>query len=92
MAIFGMIVATILAVIFEGFTFCTLWGWFIAGTFGLTTLTIAQGIGIAMTIRFITNQYGIKKEQQLSFGESMFVSIGSCLLALVMGGILLIFM
>jgi hypothetical protein len=91
MEILGAIVVVILSTIFEGFTFVTLWGWFIASTFHVATLTIAQGLGIAMTVRFITNQQNLKKEQDLSFGQAILTTFVSCGLILLIGLIITLF-
>jgi hypothetical protein len=87
----GQIIIAILTVILEGFVFATMWGWFIAGTFGLSLLSIAQGIGIAMTVRLITNQSNIAKERDMSFAEQVITEITSNVLILIIGFIVTLF-
>lgn len=91
MAFIGMIAVTILSVIFEGFTFVTLWGWFVASTFHVVTLSIAQGIGLSLTIKFLTQQSNLKKEKEMSFGEAVLTSLASCVVVLLLGLVILMF-
>src|SRR5690606_36355945 len=37
---------------FGGFTFMTLWSWFVAPTFGIVTLNYAQALGICLFLTF----------------------------------------
>ena len=39
--------------VINGWAFSVLWGWFVASTFGLPTLTIPVAIGLALTIGFL---------------------------------------
>lgn len=51
------VVATVvLAAVLNGYTLSVLWGWFVVPTFHLPTLPIAMAMGIALTVRYITNQ------------------------------------
>ena len=47
----------------NGWAITKLWAWFIASTFHLQTLSIPQGIGLAMTISFITYQFNGNDEK-----------------------------
>ena len=58
--VFGVAIMTgimlITAYIINGFVLTKLWAWFIV-PFGLPELGLAQAIGIAMVIGFLTNQH-----------------------------------
>jgi hypothetical protein len=87
----GVLVISILAVILDGFTFTALWGWFIVSAFGLAKLTIVQGIGVAMTVRYLTKQGNLKKEKEFTFWESVVVEFGTCGTVLLIGYIIFLF-
>ena len=40
--------------LWHGFVFQTLWGWFIVPTFGMAPLTAAAAIGVALVVRLLT--------------------------------------
>jgi hypothetical protein len=66
----------ILGPIWYGYVLSILWGWFIVPTFQLPVLSTAIGIGIAMTIRFITNQDTECEKPEKSFWDRMGSMIG----------------
>lgn len=37
---------------FGGFTFMTLWAWFVASTFGIAVLSYAQSLGLLLVLSF----------------------------------------
>jgi hypothetical protein len=45
----------IFAVVVRGFVLSKLWGWFVASTFNVPTIGIAQAIGIAMMLSLASN-------------------------------------
>jgi hypothetical protein len=57
MAAFGLLcsifVVAIVSTFANGYVFSVLWGWFVAGVFGLPVLSIGQSIGFAMAISFL---------------------------------------
>lgn len=50
----GFIIALTGATILSGFTLATLWGWFVAGYFGVKALSIPAAIGISGLVRMMT--------------------------------------
>lgn len=57
MVVFGFLLATLLVVmgtsIVYGITLSVLWGWFIAPTFGLPPLGIAEAIGLSVVVGYL---------------------------------------
>ena len=52
-----VLITLILAPIFRGYALSKLWLWFIVSAFGVVPLGIAQSIGLALVVSFITHQY-----------------------------------
>lgn len=46
----------------NGYTICTLWAWFAVPTFGLPSLTIAQALGLSLTVSYFSIQQTEKTE------------------------------
>jgi len=44
-------------IIFDGYVVATLWGWFMATTFGLPRLTLAPAIGVSLLVGRLTFQH-----------------------------------
>lgn len=49
-------------IMWHGFVFKTLWGWFIVPTFSLAPLSLAFAIGIALVVRSLTIAFKVKGE------------------------------
>ena len=66
-----------LGLIFDGYVTMYLWNGIIAPTFGIVTLTIAQGIGIDLFITFTTMQRVDVEDKGLvySFFRGLFINI-----------------
>lgn len=56
----GVVVA---AAILEGWVLSVVWSWFAVPIFALPTITIPQGIGIALLIGLLTKQYVPQKDK-----------------------------
>lgn len=65
-----------------GYVFSILWAWFIVPTFALPVLSKALAIGIAITIKFVTNQTidCKEKKEDRTFYETLGRSIGNTFL------------
>ena len=50
----AFVVFGIIAGIYSGYALSTMWGWFVASTFGLPALSIPAAIGIMYTVKFAT--------------------------------------
>ena len=68
-----VIVAVLLAVssVINGLVLTRLWAWFVASTFGLQGLTVAQAIGLALVARFVLTPPPEPKKDGKSFGYLM---------------------
>lgn len=55
--IFGAVVIGIIGTLFGGFALSVLWGWFVVPVFDTPPLGIAQAIGLAMIVSFLTGKY-----------------------------------
>jgi hypothetical protein len=80
--------------IISGWTFSILWGWFIAGTFGLPSLSIPLAIGFSLTVGFLTPLHDDGKENKGFVGimlESSLKVICKSLISLSSGWIVLQF-
>ena len=42
------------SIIWRGYVLTVLWGWFIAGLFGLPALGVAQAIGLCLVVSYLT--------------------------------------
>lgn len=59
--VFLIAFVVIVGSLLNGWSLSVLWGWFVAPTFGLPGLTIAQGLGISLIISFFTQD--LKQEK-----------------------------
>lgn len=48
----------------RGYVLCILWGWFVARTFGLPELGIAQAIGLSYVVTYLTATMPAKQEKE----------------------------
>lgn len=84
--------ATIGSAVFGGYVFSTLWGWFIAGKFGLPQIGIAEAVGIYYTVGFLTTQYSdMKAAEGVAKGEILMHHFVKSLTFLGLGWIVLQF-
>lgn len=51
----------ILSTLWSGYALSVLWGWFVAGTFGLPQLTINSAIGLAIIVGYMTKTIDTQK-------------------------------
>ena len=51
------IISLPLILLYQGFTLCCLWEWFIITAFDLPDLTMISAIGLALTFRFLAANY-----------------------------------
>ena len=70
-----LIVSLILGPIWRGYAFSKLWLWFIVSTFGAAPLGIAQSIGLALVVSFLTHQYDSYEDKEKSATERMVVAV-----------------
>lgn len=61
----------IFAPIWRGYVFSKLWLWFIVSTFGAIPLGIAQSIGLAAVVGFLTYQYDQYEDKEKGVAEKM---------------------
>ena len=66
-ALFAIIVSSI----WRGYALSKLWLWFIVSTFGAAPLGIAQGIGLALVVSFLTHQVDTYVDKSKSATERM---------------------
>lgn len=83
----------VLGVLWGGYVFSILWGWFMVPIFQLPVLTVAQGIGIVLVMTlYIPSQKSEKKDFKEIFCDSILLSIFRPLLALGIGWIVRLFL
>lgn len=81
MAVLGIITATlgIMAgtTILRGIVLQALWGWFVAETFNIVELTLAQAIGLSLVVSFLTYQYDARNADENDRGavESLVLAL-----------------
>ena len=56
----------VFTVLFSGYSLSILWGWFFVPALGLPTIGIAEAIGIAIVVQYLTSQ-----EQPTNKGKSV---------------------
>jgi hypothetical protein len=66
-----VLVTLILSPIWRGYAFSKLWLWFIVSTFGAAPLGIAQSIGLALVVSFLTHQPDSYEDKDKSATERM---------------------
>jgi ABC-type Mn2+/Zn2+ transport system permease subunit len=54
LAIIGILLMVPVSAIWNGFVIVRLWHWFIVSTFGITELTIMQGLGLSLVASLLT--------------------------------------
>lgn len=96
-AFIGIVALMIISTIYNGWVLSILWKWFVVSTFGLPALGIAQGIGLSLTVGFLTkNHKPTEAESKKSFAENFTEGITTALiypsLALLFGWIYQMFL
>jgi hypothetical protein len=85
-----------ISALWSGYVLSTLWGWFIVPTFKVRPLNVLPAIGVAMVVRYLTQQYDSYTDESKSATERTVIAIGVALLhptfALFFGWILHSFM
>jgi putative flippase GtrA len=61
----------IVSPIWRGYALSKLWLWFIVSTFGAAPLGIAQSIGLALIVSFLTHQPVSYKEEKESVNQKL---------------------
>ncbi len=68
LAVFGAVVGGIgliaLSALMNGYVLSVLWGWFVAGYFGLKVLTIPAAYGLGLIVSFLTYRSNLKTEER----------------------------
>jgi len=95
------VVILLIGVILNGWAFTTLWNWFIASLFAVPELSIAEGMGVALVVAFITQSVKVKEiiddeddTQEIKIKRaicSFFLVFAKPLLAIMAGWIILQF-
>lgn len=85
----GGFVAIILIAVLSGFVIKTMWGWFIAPTFGLPGLSIPIAIGISFLVSYLT--YSGESTSDQGLVEILVVGFIRCIFYLAFGWIIHLF-
>lgn len=67
--ILATVVGSIVLLLYGGWIFQTLWGWFVATTFGIQTLSLPQAIGLSIFTSLITWKLPSKEDSNQTFIE-----------------------
>jgi putative flippase GtrA len=70
-----VLITLILSPIWRGYALSKLWLWFIVSTFGAAPLGIAQSIGLALVVSFLTHQYDSYEDKEKSATERMVTGV-----------------
>lgn len=92
--IFASVVFIILGTLIGGFVLAQLWAWFIAPTFGLPYLHIAQAIGLSLTITYILPKKSTQEADDAmeAVAKGFAMTIISAAFALFLGWIVTFFL
>lgn len=86
----GVTVLLAVAAIFNGWVLSILWGWFFVPILGLPVIGVAQAIGIAIVVGYLTHQR--RKTQEGDHAEEVAYIVAQPLFALLAGYIVKSFM
>jgi ABC-type transport system involved in cytochrome bd biosynthesis fused ATPase/permease subunit len=88
-----VIVSAVLSSLFVGFTFSTLWGWFIVPSLNMPVIGTLQALGIVYVVRLFTIKLGKKDDRTFKekYTEALANSFAICIFYLVIGYILALF-
>ncbi len=86
----GIVALLVLSSLLRGYAFSVLWGWFMVPTLGLPHLSVAQAIGIAMVVSFLTyhDTSNIPKKEEsagATIARGVSFAVAYPLLALLIG-------
>lgn len=81
------VLVSMLAAIVSGAVVSTLWGWFIVPSLGLNTISIAEGAGAAILVRYLVPKVSSNK----GLGEAALDTVTLGLAALGIGYLLTLF-
>ena len=91
----AFLVLAVFAVLWPGYAFSVLWGWFFVPSLGLPTLSIAESIGVALVVQYLTHQTDSQKDTEKDTGDydellykAFIQSATKPALALLMGSII----
>jgi hypothetical protein len=62
--ILGTVCLMVISTILRGYVLATLWGWFVAPTFHITSLSIPVAIGMSVLVSMMTYQSDAKKDRE----------------------------
>ena len=74
-AILAALVTMIVSPIWRGYAFSKLWLWFIVSTFGAVPLGIAQAIGLALVVSFLTHQPDTYQDKNQTGTERLITAV-----------------
>lgn len=83
-AIFGLLA---LGYVLNGYALTVLWTWFVVPTFGAPALGLAQAIGLAVVVSYLTHQYSAKSDKKTDWSETAAFIIVKPAFALLVGWI-----
>jgi hypothetical protein len=89
MLILAAFVSSIFSITLNGFVLVQLWTWFVSDFFGIRTITIPEGLGLALVLGYLTHQY---QKDDREFVERVIYSIVYAISALAFGFIYHMFM
>lgn len=67
--ILATVIASAILLLYSGWIFQTLWGWFVVTTFGIQTLSLPQAIGLIVFSSLITWRLPPKEDPNQTFTE-----------------------
>lgn len=80
--------------VFKGWVFTILWGWFVVKTFSLPSLSIPEAIGLALVIfMLVGNKKGFKeKPESFEWVPALYEYFGYSLVTLLVGYVVSLFL
>jgi len=69
----GLLLLIPFTAILDGWAISTTWRWFVAQTFDMPTLSMAQAIGLGLMVRYITYRYAAEDER--GFAKQLLASL-----------------
>lgn len=82
-----VILLLVVSTVVNGLVLSRLWAWFVADTFGLQELSIAEAVGLSLVARFALTTWDTSKSEQKTFGTLMTEAL--VLLVMANGSVLL---
>lgn len=81
----GFMAALVLGVLWGGYVFNVLWGWFIVTAFGAPPLTLAQAMGVSLSVRFLSPRHRQESKDGDQSLKDLFQALMTPLLFLAVG-------